>query len=109
MGNLEKNEFKRCSDVWIDIAEASQSSKERFQLLSGNSFPTVKAQKLCNRIIKASSNENDIVYIPFAGSGSEIVSCINNKRNWLATELNKEYIDDIIIPRINKLKERSKK
>lgn len=101
-GKPRKNEFKRCSDVWIDIAEASQSSKERFQLSGGNSFPTVKAQKLCNRIIQSSSNENDVVYIPFAGSGSEIVSCINNKRNWLATELNKEYIDDIIIPRINK-------
>lgn len=53
------------------------------------------------RIIQSSSNENDLVYIPFAGSGSEILSCINNKRNWLATELNKEYIDDIIIPRIS--------
>ena len=50
-------------------------------------------------VIQSSSNENDVVYIPFAGSGSEIVSCINNKRNWIATEINKEYIDDIINPR----------
>ena len=43
------------------------------------------------------------MYIPFAGSGSEIVSCINNNRNYLATELNKSYIKEIIIPRIENM------
>lgn len=43
------------------------------------------------------------MYIPFAGSGSEIVSCINNNRNYIATELNKDYIEDIIKPRIDKI------
>ena len=99
-GKPRKNEFKRCSDVWIDITEASQSSKQRFKLKDGTSFPTVKSLKLCDRIIKSSSNEGDLVYIPFAGSGSEIISCINNNRNYLATEINKKYIDEIIIPRI---------
>lgn len=105
-GKPRTNEFKRCSDVWIDITEASQSSKQRFKLSNGESFPTVKAQELCDRIIKSSSNENDLVYIPFAGSGSEIVSCINNNRNYIATELNNEYIEEIIIPRINNLIEK---
>lgn len=100
-GKPRKNEYKRCSDVWMDITEASQSSKERFKLKDGTSFPTVKASKLCNRIIKASSNENDLVYIPFAGSGSEIMSCIDNNRQWIATEVNPLYINEIIIPRIN--------
>lgn len=102
-GKPRKNEFKRCSDVWIDIAEASQSSKERFKLSNGESFPTVKAQKLCDRIVKASSNEGDLVYIPFAGSGSEIVSCIRNNRNWIASEINEEYINDIINLRIHNI------
>ena len=99
-GKPRTNEFKRCSDVWVDIAEASQSSKQRFKLSNGESFPTVKAQGLCDRIIKSSSNENDLVYIPFAGSGSEIISCINNNRNYIATELNNDYIEEIIKPRI---------
>jgi len=98
-----KNKYKRCSDVWIDITEASQSSKERFELSDGEKFPTIKAIKLCDRIINASSNENDLVYIPFAGSGSEIVSCINNNRNWIATEIDKRYINEIIVPRIKNL------
>lgn len=94
-GKPRKNEYKRCSDVWIDITEASQSSNQRFKDSEGNSFPTVKAIELCDRIIKASSNEEDLIYIPFAGSGSEIVSCIINNRNYIATELNKGYIEII--------------
>lgn len=64
---------------------------------------TQKPEDITDRIIKASSNENDLVYIPFAGSGSEIVSCIKNNRKWIATELNKEYVEDIIKPRIKEV------
>jgi DNA modification methylase len=65
---------------------------------------TQKPMDITERIIKASSNENDLVYIPFAGSGSEIEGCIRNKRNYVATETNKQYIEDIIIPRIDNIK-----
>jgi DNA modification methylase len=65
--------------------------------------PTQKPLSICDRIIQVHSNENDLVYIPFAGSGSEIVSCINNNRNYIATELNNDYIEEIIKPRINKI------
>ena len=61
-----------------------------------------KPLEICNRIIKLGSNEEDIVYIPFSVSGSEIESCIINNRNYIATELNKDYIDKIILPRICK-------
>lgn len=64
---------------------------------------TQKPKDITDRIIKSSSNEGDLVYIPFAGSGSEIVSCINNNRNYIATETNSEYIEDIINKRINEL------
>lgn len=99
-GKPRKNTNKRVSNVWCDISEASQSSKERFKLSDGTSFPTVKAQKLCDRIIQTHSNENDLVYIPFAGSGSEIVSCINNNRRWIASEVNDKYISEIINKRL---------
>ena len=57
--------------------------------------PTQKPQDICQRIIKASSNENDNVLIPFAGSGSEIVGCKELKRNCIAFEIESEYIDII--------------
>lgn len=92
-GKPRKNKLKRTTDVWYDISEASQSSKQRFKTKSGRKFETVKNILLCDRIINASSNERDFIYIPFAGSGSEIISCIINKRNWVATEIDKEYFE----------------
>lgn len=64
---------------------------------------TQKPEVITDRIIKASSNENDLVYIPFAGSGSEITSCIKNNRNWIATETNNQYIEEIINKRVENL------
>lgn len=84
-GKPRKNEFKRVSNIWTDITEASQSSIERCI------HPTVKALKLCNRIIQTHSNENDLIYIPFAGSGSEIISAINLNRQYIASEISEEY------------------
>lgn len=65
--------------------------------------PTTKTSFVCDRIVKTSSNENDIVYIPFAGSGSEIESCVLNNRNYIASEINAEYVNGIIEPRIRNL------
>lgn len=69
----------------------------------GTVHPTQKPLEICNRIIRACTNENDLVYIPFAGSGSEIVSCMKNDRNWIASEINSSYVEDIIKPRISNL------
>lgn len=96
-GKLRSNTNKPCSDVWDDITEASQSSNQRFKDSSGKNFPTVKALALCDRIIQASSNEDDLVLIPFAGAGSEIISCINNRRNFISSEKISDYIQSIII------------
>jgi site-specific DNA-methyltransferase (adenine-specific) len=98
-GKPRKNKYKRCSDVWCDIAEASQSSKERFKTLGG-AFPTVKALRLCQRIIEASSNEGDRVFIPFGGSGSEALACFLMKRDFLVTEINTDYVNELILPRL---------
>ena len=95
----QKSSFQIITSL-TDYSKIESENGIVFKLKDGTSFPTVKSLKLCNRIIKSSSNERDLVYIPFAGSGSEIISCINNNRNYLATEINKKYIDEIIIPRI---------
>ena len=75
----------------------------RFKMEEYENHPTQKPLSICDRIIKVHSNENDLIYIPFAGSGSEIESCIRNNRNYIATEINREYIDEIILPRISSI------
>jgi site-specific DNA-methyltransferase (adenine-specific) len=86
-GKPRKNTHKRVSNVWIDITEASQSSIERCE------HPTIKAQKLCDRLIQTHSNENDLVFIPFVGSGSEIISAIRNNRRVFGCEIDEKYVD----------------
>jgi len=65
--------------------------------------PTQKPQDICQRIIKASSNENDNVLIPFAGSGSECVASEILNRNWISFENEPKNID-ITMNRIRELK-----
>ena len=79
------------TDVW-DIPKLSGGQKQ-------TTHPTEKPLELSERMLRSVENLN-LVYIPFAGSGSEIVSCIKNKRNWLATEVNNTYIKELIDPRI---------
>lgn len=86
-GKPRKNTHKRVSNVWSDITEASQSSIERCE------HPTVKAQKLCDRLINTHSNVGDTVFIPFVGSGSEIVSALNNGRKFIGCEISEKYIN----------------
>lgn len=88
--------------MWTDIAEASQSSRERFAI-HGKNFPTVKSQGLRQRIVEASSNPGDLVFIPFGGSGSEAIACELLGRKWILTEISQDYINDIIVPRFSTL------
>lgn len=90
------NTEKIDGDVW-------EYSRVRYRMSEYTKHPTQKPINICDRIIQVHSNENDLVYIPFAGSGSEVESCIKNKRNWIATEINSEYVNEIILPRINGL------
>jgi len=53
--------------------------------------PTQKPEQLLNILIENSSNKNDVVLEPFAGSGSTIVSCINLKRQYIGIEIDKKY------------------
>ena len=82
------------TDVWKDI---DFYKEERFH-------PTQKPINLLKRIIKASSNENDVVLDCFMGSGSTGIACINTNRNFIGIELDDNYFK-IAEDRINKAKE----
>jgi site-specific DNA-methyltransferase (adenine-specific) len=54
--------------------------------------PTQKPLKLLDRIIRASSNEGDIVMDPFIGSGTTGIAALRLGRKALGFELNPKYI-----------------
>ena len=63
--------------------------------------PTQKPVALCEWLIKAYTNENDLVLDNCIGSGTTAIACINTNRNFIGFELNKEYYE-LAKNRINK-------
>lgn len=57
--------------------------------------PAVFPEQLANDHIISWSNENDIVYDCFAGSGTTVKMSILNNRNWIASEMSSEYCEII--------------
>lgn len=55
--------------------------------------PTEKPTDLLDVLIRNSSDEGDIVFDGFAGTGSTGLSSINNGRNFIGVELVKDYAD----------------
>lgn len=96
-----KNKITKNGKVWTPNPEGRLAGDVWcFPTLAGKRFenekvdhPTQKPLALCDRIVKHFSNPNELVFIPFAGSGSECVSSVSNNRNFLATEINPKYID----------------
>lgn len=86
---------KSCGNVW-EFSRIMPNFKE------STIHPTQKPEKLSERMILASSKKDDLVVIPFAGSGSEIIQSIKCGRNFIASEIKQEYVREIILPRIEK-------
>lgn len=73
------------SNFWDDISIPFWSMPEN------TDHPTQKPEKLYAKLLLASSREGDLVFDPFAGSGTTCAVCKKLKRNYLATEINEEY------------------
>ncbi len=73
------------SNFWDDIAVPYWSMAEN------TAHPTQKPEKLIAKFILASSNENDLVLDPFAGSGTTGVVAKKLKRNYIDIEQNPLY------------------
>ncbi len=71
------------SDLWTDIKYLAGGSKE-----SAN-YPTQKPEALLERIIKASSNEGDLVADFFCGSGTTAAVAEKLGRKWITSDLGK--------------------
>jgi site-specific DNA-methyltransferase (adenine-specific)/adenine-specific DNA-methyltransferase len=68
------------SDVWLDISHLNQKDPER------NSYATQKPAALLERIILASSEENDLVLDCFCGSGVTPFVAEQLGRRWIACD-----------------------
>ena len=67
---------------WDEPSPIISGSPERL------GYPTQKPLALLERIIKASSNEGDIVLDPFCGCGTALDAAQKLKRNWIGIDIN---------------------
>jgi len=86
---VEVKEFRCRNNIWSIGAGGNRTG-----------HPAVFPEKLANDHILSWSNEGDLVYDPFMESGTTAKMAIINKRNWIGSEISKEYCD-IAEKRIN--------
>jgi DNA modification methylase len=68
-------------DVIADIFPINSQAQERL------GYPTQKPEVLLERIIKASSNEGDLVLDPFCGCGTTVAAAQKLKRRWIGIDI----------------------
>ncbi|ELA8075104.1 site-specific DNA-methyltransferase [Vibrio alginolyticus] len=84
------------SDVWLDIPPVRHA---KYKKRAGSNELSIK---LLDRIIEMSTNEGDIVFDPFGGSGTTYVVSEIKNRKWIGVELDP---CDIIKERFSDLSE----
>ena len=64
-------------DIWTDIPPVNPQARERL------GYPTQKPEALLERIIRASSEEGDVVLDPFCGCGTAVAAAERLNRRWI--------------------------
>jgi len=78
---LDEQEGRPVDTLWTDIDPLNSQAAERL------GYPTQKPLALLDRIITASSNENDIVLDAFCGCGTALVAAENLGRQWIGIDV----------------------
>ena len=83
---------KLMHDVWR-IPTINNMAKER------TGYPTQKPLALLDHIIKASSNEGDVVFDPFCGCATTLVAADRLQRKWIGIDIS-EKAAELVVERI---------
>ena len=78
---LDEAKGEAIGDMWTDILEINSQADERL------GYPTQKPKELLERIIKASSNEGDLVADFFCGCGTTIDVAQELNRQWIGVDI----------------------
>jgi site-specific DNA-methyltransferase (adenine-specific) len=83
---------RQCGEVWHIVSERHKNK------LNGKTVKlnhiTPKPLEMIERIIKASSNEGDLVLDCFAGSGTTAVAAHKLNRNYICADFLKEHVEE---------------
>ena len=80
---LDETEGVALTDVWSDVMSFQQHSSAA-ELMG---YATQKPLALLDRIIRASSNEGDVVFDPFCGCATTLEAAHRLKRRWIGCDI----------------------
>ena len=86
-GFVELNKKGKFPESWIYLPPLKGNSRE------STGFPTQKPLKLLERIIKACSDDGDIVLDPFCGCATACVASQDLGRKWIGIDLSEKAVD----------------
>jgi DNA modification methylase len=78
---LDELKGEELQNIWDDIPPINSQAQERL------GYPTQKPLALLERILKASSDPNDIVLDAFCGCGTALVAAQNLGRQWIGIDV----------------------
>ena len=84
---MHESKGKVISSIWEDIPHMIGRNSERV------GYDTQKPLALLERIIKASSEEDDLILDPFCGSGTSLVAAKNLGRMYIGIDINPKAIE----------------
>ncbi|BAQ60866.1 type III restriction-modification system methylation subunit [Geminocystis sp. NIES-3708] len=87
---LDENKGQLIQQIFDDIPPISSQAKERL------GYPTQKPKALLERIIKASSNEGDVILDAFCGCGTTVEVAQDLNRNWIGIDITYQSISLIL-------------
>lgn len=82
-------EYSPRNNIWKYVNGGGFASKDKIAY----KHPAIFPEELAQDHILTWSNENDIIYDPFMGSGTTAKMCILNNRNYIGSEISSEYVD----------------
>ena len=82
----ELNNNKQMKDVWTTTLTKPSEKK-------CGKHPTQKPLEILDKIVLASTNENDLILDPFCGSSTTGLSAVRLKRKYIGIDNSKEYLD----------------
>ena len=84
---LDEMQGRPIQALWDDIDPINSQAKERI------GYPTQKPLALLERIIKASSNESDVVLDPFCGCATACVAADRLNRKWVGIDISPKAVE----------------
>ena len=85
---IEVKEFQTRQNIWFYFNGCNLSTKDNVAF----EHPAIMNESLCKDHIFSWSNEGDLVYDPFMGSGTTAKMAHLQNRKWIGSEISSEYV-----------------